>query len=379
MKILHTADWHLGRVFHRVDLLDDQRHALAQVVEIAKEERPDLVVVAGDIYDRSVPPAGAVELLDEILVQLVIDLELPTLVIAGNHDSMQRLGFGARLLAAQHLHVLGRPVAETPALRFGDAHGPVHVYALPYPEPALLREVLGDETLRDHQQAMNALVERIWQRHPEGERAVLVTHAHVDGGLLCDSERLLSVSRAQIVRPATFARFAYVALGHLHRPQMVGREAIQYAGSLFPYSFSEAGDQKSVTLVELGPQGIERLERRPLTLRHRVRLLEGELHALLAAAPEDQHRNDYLRVTLHDRGPVVEAMGRLREAYPNVLEVDRPFITGSAETMEPAPRRELSELEHFAAFYQHVSGEELPEELGAEVSGVLDMLRRTGS
>ncbi len=376
MRLLHTADWHLGRVFHRVDLLDDQRVALSQLLAHAETTRPDLVVIAGDIYDRAVPPAAAVELLDEVLGSLVSDLGLPTLLIAGNHDSMPRLGFGARLLAEQRLHVYGRPSLEAPALTLDDAHGRVFVYAIPYPEPALVRQ-LCEEQIRDHQAAMEALVARIWARHPAGERAVLVTHADVEGGCVSDSERLLSVTRAQSVSTATFAGFAYVALGHLHRPQHVGQESIRYAGSLYPYSFSEAGDDKSATLVEIGADGELSVELLPLVPERRVRCLEGELRALLDAAIDDVRRDDYLRVTLADRGPVVEAMSRLRERYPNTLEIDRPFVTARAS--EPrALRRSTSgdELSHFVAFFEHATFEALTPAAAAEVRELLERIRR---
>lgn len=377
MRLLHTADWHLGRVFHRVDLLDEQRAALAQLLAHAEATRPDLVVIAGDVYDRAVPPAAAVELLDEVLGHLVSDLGLPTLLIAGNHDSMPRLGFGARLLAEQQLHVHGRPSLDVPALTLEDQHGPVHIYAVPYPEPALVRQLCQDPAIRDHQAAMAALVAQIWRRHPAGERAVLVTHADVEGALVSDSERLLSVTRGQSVSPATFAGFAYVALGHLHRPQQVGAPAIRYAGSLYPYSFSEAEDAKSATLVELGADGALELETLPLIPARRVRRVEGELRALLAAATDDPRRDDYLRVTLTDRGPVVEAMARLRELYPNTLEIDRPFVTARASEGQPLARRapKTDELAHFAAFFEHATGEALAAAAAAEVRELLERLR----
>jgi exonuclease SbcD len=379
MRLLHTADWHLGRVFHRVDLLDDQRAALEQLLTHAAAARPDLVVIAGDVYDRAVPPAPAVELLDEVLGRLVSDLGLPTLLIAGNHDSMPRLGFGARLLSQQQLHLVGRPSLDTPPVIVNDAHGPVYVYGVPYPEPALVRQLCQDPSIRDHQAAMQALVTQIWERHPPGARAVLVTHADVEGAVVSDSERMLSVTRGQSVAPATFAGFAYVALGHLHRPQQIGRPGIRYAGSLFPYSFSEAGDHKSATLVELGADGAPQIEILPLRSERRVRCLEGELRALLAAAVDDPRRDDYLRVTLGDRGPVVEAMSRLRELYPNTLEVDRPFLTanqGDARGRARRPEPALDELSHFAAFFEHATGEALADDAAADVRELLERLRR---
>src|SRR3954469_1223090 len=239
MRFIHTADWHLGRLFHGVHLTNDQHHALMQLVDLVKQERPDAVLVAGDIYDRAIPPPEAVELLDEVLCKLVIDLKIPVVLIAGNHDSPQRLNFGSRLLANRRLYVPENLPRKCESVVFGDARGPVHVYALPYSEPMIVRQCLDCEDVVDHDSAMRALVAQIKAVHSNGDRKILMAHAFVAGGSECESERPLSVGGAGTVDAANFGGFNYVALGHLHCPQRIGGGEVRYSGSLLKYSFDE--------------------------------------------------------------------------------------------------------------------------------------------
>src|SRR4051794_5547711 len=188
LRFLHTADWHLGRLFHGVHLTDDQRHVLGQFVDLARDTKPDVILVAGDVYDRAVPPPEAVELLDEVLSRLVLDLKLPVVLIAGNHDSPRRLHFGSRVLAGGGLDVAGNLPKTCTPLTLSDDHGPVHFYAVPYAEPAVVRACLSCDDLEDHDAAMRAVLDGIRAAHPKNERAVLVAHAFVAGGTECESE-----------------------------------------------------------------------------------------------------------------------------------------------------------------------------------------------
>src|SRR4051794_34974326 len=280
LRFLHTADWHLGRLFHGVHLTDDQRHVLGQFVDLARDTKPDVILIAGDIYDRAVPPPEAVELLDEVLSRLVIDLKVPVVLIAGNHDSPGRLHFGSRLLAGRRLYVTGtlpRSPQSCEPLVLCDDHGPVHFYAVPYAEPATVRSCLGCDELPDHDAAMRALLTQIRSTHPPAARAVLVAHAFVAGGTGCESERPLSVGGAGTVAPDAFAGFHYAALGPLHRPQSLNGGSLRYSGSLLKYSFDETAGGKSVELVEMAADGSCRCETFPLTARRDVRRIEGLL------------------------------------------------------------------------------------------------------
>ncbi len=379
MRILHTADWHLGRIFHNVHLTDDQAHVLDQLVLLARDVRPDLVVVAGDVYDRAVPPQEAVALLDDVLSRLV-EAAGAVLVIAGNHDSPQRLGFGSRLLAHGGLHVRGAFDPEAPPLMLEDAHGPVAVHAVPFLDPVRMRELLPDAGITDQASAMRAACGLARRRCGDGIRSVLAAHATVLGGEASESERPLSIGGTEAVPPEILAGFDYVALGHLHRPQRAGGENIRYAGSPLKYSFSEAGHAKSVTFVEMDAEGRCRIETPRLEPRHDVRIATGRLADLLARARREPS-SDYLQVVLEDEGPVFDAMSRLREHWPNVLEIRRPALVAATDAGPEAPaastrRRHADRETLFAEFFGKVAGAEMTPPQRAALAEVLEELRR---
>lgn len=376
MRLLHTADWHLGRIFHARSLIDDQAHVLDQFVSLVRELRPDAVLIAGDVYDRAVPPADAVNLLDDTLSRIVLGEGVPVVLIAGNHDSPDRLGFGARLLAPRGLTIAGRVGARAEPLYFTDEWGKLAIYPLPYAEPAVVRDALGAE-FRDHDAALGALLDGIREHHPAGTRAVVVAHAFVAGGAESESERPLSVGGSGAVAASRFAGFDYVALGHLHRPQQIGSAAINYAGSPLKYSLSEIDHDKSVSLVELRSPGEIRVERIPLRSRRDLRRVKGELHALVEAGRHDPGRHDYIFASLTDKGAVLEPMARLREAYPNALGCERTVLSGIGNDGRAAPNhRELDTSELFADFVREVTGEPLDEAARRAVDATIEGLLR---
>lgn len=358
MKFLHTADWHLGRIFHQVHLTEDQAGVIDQIIALAAAERPDVILVAGDLYDRAVPPPEAVALLDRAWRRLALDLGIPVVAIPGNHDSAARVGFGSALLARAGLHL----VADFDAALRPITVAGVDIFALPFAEPAEVRAWSGDAAARDHDSALRVCLDRMRQNFTAGRSRILVAHAFVAGARReSESERPLSVGGAGTVSADAFADFDYVALGHLHAPQTVSPRC-HYAGSPLKYSFSEAADAKSVVLGELEPATAAlSLRAIPLRPRRDVRDLEGALADLLAAAPTDPAREDYLRVTLADDGALLNALGRLREAYPNVLQLERRFLrTGasSTDTAHAARRRESTEADLFSGFFRETLGAE---------------------
>ena len=358
MRIIHTADWHLGRLFYGARLTDDQAHTLDGLVALATEVRPDAIVVAGDVYDRAVPPPEAVALLDETLWRLV-ETGAAVVVIAGNHDNAERLGFGARLLARSNLHVVGPIGAEPVSVAVGEGAGAGRVWALPYADPAVVRSVLGDDTLRGHDEATAALVDRIRSVMSPAECNVLVGHAFVTGGLVTeDSERPLTVGGSAEVGLRRFEGFDYVALGHLHRPQHVGSARVRYAGSLLKYSIAEAGHLKSVSVVELdGPGAEPRVEQVALPVRRDVRVLRGRLRSLVEDAPVE-NRSDYVFAELEDEAPQFDALGELRRVYPNAVGFRRlaaEVVAGpSGLRANEVARQDAASL--FAGFFEHVTG-----------------------
>lgn len=380
MRFIHTADWHLGRLFCGVHLTADQAHVLDQLVQLVGDTRPDALLISGDIYDRAVPPPEAVELLDDTLCRLVLGCRVPVVMIAGNHDSPQRIGFGARLLADRGLHVFGTLSPEPGCVQFEDDDGPVRVYALPYAEPSVVRGCLGlSEGVRDHDSATRALCRRIRDdRACAGARTILVAHAFVSGGSESESERPLAVGGAFAVDPAAFDGFDFVALGHLHRPQATATRAASYAGSLLKYSFSEANHHKSVSVVEMGSDGACTVERVPLAPRRDVRCVEGLLKDILRGPQDGANPDDYLLVRLLDRGAILDALGKLREVYPNVLHVERPELTVDGRSGSgPADHRRLSDAEMFQSFFRDTTGDELSaDELDAYTTVVNEMRQR---
>jgi exonuclease SbcD len=389
MRLIHTADWHLGRLFHNQHLTDDQAHVLDQLVELAREVRPAAVIVAGDLYDRAVPPTEAVSLLDDVLTRLADDVGVPVIAIAGNHDSAARVGFAGRLLRERGVHVVGElPQASSPIV-LRDEHGPVRVGALPFADPAVARDAYGVDDIHDQRGVVAAGVRRLLAAAEPGERHVLVAHAFVAGGLESESERPLSVGGAQQVPVSVFEGFDYVALGHLHRPQSCGLPTVRYAGSLLKYSFAESVHAKSVSVVDIGPPGSApgeagqagraavTIEEVPLSPLRDVRRVEGTLAELLERGPRDAHRDDYVLGVLLDDGALFDPIGRLRAAYPNVLAIERPaYVRAGAEGRERPRPGSVTDVELFESFFSYVTDGDLGDARRAALAGVVDELER---
>jgi len=388
MRFLHTADWHLGRLFHGISLTEEQAPLLDQIFQLASEQRVDALLLSGDLYDRSVPPADAVRLFDDFLNRMA-GANIPVIAIAGNHDSGDRLSFGARLMQGRGIHLAGRLTSPEEtlrhAVRFEDEVGPILVYSLPYAEPPLVREVLACSELREHQRCMQALLAPIRAHHPEKCRSILLAHAFVGGGSdevqESESERPLSIGGTGFIDASVFTGFDYVALGHLHRPQRAGSDRVHYAGSLLPYAFSELDHQKSIHLVEMDAMGMCRIEKISLEPRHALRILEGELEDLLrdAAADRGTHSaDDYLLVRLLDKGALLHPMAQLREFYPNVLQLERPALEeelgANGSTASQRVRKSTEEL--FDDFFSQVTGNHLDAEEKQAYSEVVEAMYR---
>ncbi len=377
MRFLHTADWHLGKLLHGEHLTTEQRGLLRQLCEIVDEKSPDVVLMAGDVYDRSVPPADAVELLDDTLSALVIERDTPVVMIGGNHDSPDRLDFGSRILREQGLHVFSKPRQAPGVVTVEDEHGPVHIAGLPYTEPPQARHVFEDTDIKTHDDVVAAQADAARATLPDAERSIAVAHVFAQGGALADSERPLAVGGAETVHPSRFAGFDYVALGHLHRRQQVGTDHVRYSGSLMKYSFDEVHHEKSVTLVEMDEDGGCEVERLPLVPERDLRRVEGTLSEIQEGPSPDENVRDYVWVTLQDDGPVVDAMSRIRETYPNALHVEHPArVEGGSLDGLAGDLQAQSEKEVFEEFAAHVTGDEdLSERQRAVLEEAFDRLR----
>ena len=380
MRFIHTADWHLGRLFFGRHLTDDQARVLDELVHLAKDARAEAIVIAGDVYDRAVPPVEAVELFDNVLSRLLLEERCKVLYIAGNHDSAARLGFGSRLLAGGGVFVAGQLYADVPPVVLDDACGKVAFSLLPYMEPATVRFAYGEEAedLAGFDEATSFAVARAAACVPKGCRSVAVAHAFIAGGASSESERPLSVGGSDSVHPACFAPFSYTALGHLHAPQQAGAPNIRYAGSLMKYSFSEAAQRKGATVVDLAADGSVTIEEVALAAPHDLRVVRGTLEEILRDRARFPKSEDYTAVALMDKGPVLDAHGKLRTIYPNVLQVMRPGLMEQAGTVREQGRKKLDRPDDvlFGEFFADMTGEALDEAQKKELSDVLEALLR---
>ena len=318
MKFLHLSDLHLGKRVNEVSMLDDQAYILNQIFGILDAERPDAVVIAGDVYDKSVPPGEAVTLFDDFLVRLA-KRRVPVLLISGNHDSPERLCFGSRLLDASGIHISPVYHGEVRPITLHDEYGPVQFWLLPFLKPAHVKRFFPDAPIERYTDAVRAAI-----AHMDVDfsvRNVLVTHQFVTGAATCESEEL-SVGGADNVDASVFDGFDYVALGHIHGPQNVGSNRIRYCGTPLKYSFSEAAHHKSVTVVSLGAKGELRLRLCPLYPKRDLREIRG---SFAAVTDRDFYTctstDDYLHIILTDEADVPEAVGKLRLIYPNLMKL----------------------------------------------------------
>ncbi|WP_340383717.1 exonuclease SbcCD subunit D [Streptomyces sp. SS7] len=321
MRLLHTSDWHLGRSFHRVNMLPAQSAFISRLVATVREREVDAVLVSGDVYDRAVPPLAAVELFDEALHRLA-DLGVPTVMISGNHDSARRLGVGAALIGRAGIHLRTDPSAAGTPVVLADAHGDVAFYGLPYLEPALVKEEFGVERA-GHESVLAAAMDRVradLATRTPGTRSVVLAHAFVTGGEPSDSERDITVGGVASVPAGVFDGVDYVALGHLHGSQTL-TERVRYSGSPLPYSFSETDHRKTMWLVDLDATGALTAERIDCPVPRALARISGTLEELLADPALARHEEAWVEATLTDAVRPTEPMARLTERFPHTLSL----------------------------------------------------------
>ena len=369
MRILHTADWHLGKTLKGQSLLDDQRFILDEIFDIIDENKPDALLIAGDIYDRAIPPAAAVDLFDETLNKLA-EKNLPTLIIAGNHDSATRLNFGSNLFAKQKIFIAAKIADEPAQVVLEDKFGEIYFSLVPYFEPGeILDKFFDDDSERlTSNDANKFYVDLARQKIPAGKRSVALAHVFLTGGVESESERKF-VGGAENVDAQIFSGYNYVALGHLHRPQKISAENIRYAGSPLKYSFDEYNHKKSVTLVELDAKGKVAIEKIPLKPRRDVRIVEGNIYQLMQMPRSD----DYICARLTERAFNVQ--DKLAN-FPQLLKVEF-LLPQEFSTSESAnPNAGGSTLDYFADFYLEQTKEPLSDDYREAMRVLLANLAR---
>ncbi len=375
MRILHTSDWHLGRQFYNQSLLDDQRLVLHQLIGQIEALKVDVVIVAGDIYDRSVPPAAAVDLLSWVVDEICHRLGVPLIAISGNHDGPERLAFAAKQLAAGGLHIVGPLWQEPVRILLSDRAGTqVAFYPIPYADPLTVRYQHGVD-VTCHDEAMAYLLEKIKQVRDDSVPAVAIAHCFLAGGEASESERPLAIGGVECVAPERFAAFSYTALGHLHGQQYRHKETIRYSGTPLKYSFSEERHRKSFTLVDIDSQGQVEIQMIPLFPQRDMRTIEGELNAILAAGKEDPAAADYVQIRLNDRHAILDVMNKLRAVYPNVLHLERPGLISQNSVVAARDNLHRGALQMFEDFFQQVTDQPLNAEQRAVVADELKKLQ----
>ena len=373
MKLIHLSDLHLGKRVNGFSMIEDQQYILDRILELVEQEASQAVLIAGDVYDKSVPSEEAVELFDRFLNKLT-ELQQRVFVLAGNHDSAERLAFGGSLFGRSGVHVSPVYHGEIKSITMEDEYGPVYIWMLPFVKPAHVRRNWPDADPKTTDEAVQYAVSRLPLDH--SVRNVLLAHQFVAGSVRCDSEEL-AVGGTDSVDVSAFAGFDYVALGHLHGPQMVGSETVRYAGSPLKYSFSEARQKKSIAVIDMKEKNDCSVRLLPLTPMRDLVELKGEYdHLIMRDVYEASgHQKDYVHITLTDETDIPNAAARMRVIYPYLMKLDYDNQrTRSAETVQELEEVEtLSPVELFSAFYRKQNSAELNSE---QQQYLEDVLRR---
>ena len=361
MKLIHLSDLHIGKRVNEISMIEDQEFILHQILQIIEEEKADAVLIAGDVYDKSVPSAEAVTLFDDFLCQLA-QRKIPTLIISGNHDSPERLAFGGRLMEECGIYISPVYDGSVATVTLSDEHGEVDFWLLPFIKPAHVKRYFLDAGIESYTDACRVAVEHMGI--DASIRNVLLTHQFVTGSITCESEEI-SVGGTDNVDASVFADFDYVALGHIHGPQNIGSNRIRYCGTPLKYSFSEERHHKSVTVVNLGPKGELELTLRPLVPKHDLRSIRGTFAELTDKTFYScTATDDYLQVILTDEEDVPEAIGKLRVIYPNMMKLTydntrtrvNQIIDGAMDIQRKSP------LELFDELYELQNNQPMSEE-----------------
>lgn len=362
MKLFHLSDLHIGKRVNEFSMIEDQKYILTQILYAADQEKPDGMLISGDVYDRTIPTAEAVQVFDAFLTRLS-EQKIPAFIISGNHDSAERLAFGSSLMGKSGIYFSKVYDGTVEKIPMQDAYGTVWIYLLPFLRPSTIRHALPEraEEVRSAADAVRIALEQT--KIDEKERNVLLAHQFVTGAKRCDAEEL-QVGDVDQIPAELFASFEYVALGHIHSPQKVGRETVRYCGAPLKYSFSEAGQEKSITVVELKEKSSVDLRTIPLKPLHDLRKIRGTyLEVTAKSFYENRDCEDYLQVTLTDEEDVPDGMAKLRTIYPNLmrLEYDNKRTRSNAEVRAAERVEEKSELELFQEFYELQNNQSMTE------------------
>lgn len=372
MKIFHMGDWHIGKLVNGFYMTEDQEFIIEQIYEAIEKKKPDVVVIAGDLYDRSVPPVHAVELLNKTMKKIVKDLNTKVIALAGNHDSNERLEFASSLLCDSGLYIVGNLKRKIDKIVLEDEHGKVNFYPIPYADVPIVRDLFEDENIKTHDLAMQKVISEILNDFNEDERNIAVAHGYVtqmkednfEALEESDSEKPLSIGGTEYINAKHFEKFNYTALGHLHGPQKVGSDRIRYSGSLMKYSFSEVKQKKGITIVDIDENGDVDIEIYDLKPRRDFRIKTGTLDEIIKGFDNSsENYEDYIKVILKDKGELLDPMAKLRSIYPNVMELTREERVSRNSSRNVATNiKEKSKMTLFKNFYEDIMDETCSED-----------------
>lgn len=373
MKIMHLSDLHIGKKVNEYSMLQDQIYILKEILQIIDDEKVETVIIAGDVYDRSLPPNEALELFDEFLYQLS-SRNVNVFVISGNHDSPERISYGGRMMTENKIFLSPVYDGNVKPITLNDDYGEVNFYLLPFVRPADIRRYFPDENIENYTDAVKVAIDNM--NVDFNERNILVTHQFVTGAELSESEDII-VGGTDNVSGEVFDGFDYVALGHIHREQTVGKDNIRYCGTPLKYSFSEAKNIKSVTILDFNDKGNIEYSKIPLTPLRDMREIRGTYYELtLKSSYESTNTEDYLHITLTDEEDIPDAIGKLRSIYPNIMKLDydnlRTRGSGTVDAIENIESKSPFEL--FADLFKQQNNQDMSEEQEEIMRNLIDKI-----
>ena len=397
MKIIHTSDWHIGKIVNEFSMIEDQKHILNKLIELIEEEQPKVLIIAGDIYDRSIAPVEAVELLNETLSTLIMDKNIKVVAISGNHDSGERLSFGSKILEKQGLYICGRDNELYRHVLIKDDNRNINFYLVPYKDPALTKKLLDNKAIKNHNDAISETINNIKENLNKEEINILVSHGYVTMKRndaiefneqkyeiadleVSESERPLSIGGTDLIDGNLFEDFDYVALGHLHGRQRIGREEMRYSGSLLKYSFSEVNHKKGVTILDINDDKSINIEFKKLKPLRDMRVLKGNIEDLVEEGREvEEGKEDYIQAILTDDGELINPMEKLRSVYANTMLITRERKREYSEdkTSAKGEYKSKSKIDLFKEFYEDLgSGDYTKEKEEVLMNTINEVLKK---
>ncbi|MBR2592995.1 MAG: exonuclease SbcCD subunit D [Firmicutes bacterium] len=378
MKFMHLSDLHIGKRLNEFSLAEDQAHILDKILETAKNERVDAVIIAGDIYDRSVPSVEGVRLFDRFITALS-EMGIYVFIISGNHDSPERLAFGSGLMAASRVFISPVYEGDIEPVKLSDEFGDIFVYLLPFVKPAQVRHYFPDEKIESYTQMMEFIVSRM--DIDKNKRNILVTHQYAAGAEKSDSEETLTAGGTESIDFGVFSNFDYTALGHIHKAQFIGGKSVRYCGTPLKYSFNEEYQEKTLTILELSEKGRISFTEIPLQPLRDMRTIKGTYEELTALSfYGNTNTDDYIRAILTDEDDVVNAMARLRTIYPNLMTMSYENSRTKADFQinDNYVYEDKSPMEHFSDFFEMVNGSKMSEKQRKFTAELIEKITEEG-